>query len=194
MSDVFVLKKLNFDLQDVKLEVQSQAHQLNWLDNQSSGHNYKSENDGRYHTGNHGTKWCQISLSVQLINKIESATTCAVYRDVFYLWDYGSKVKNLPIHIDTAEINKNKVVAACIPLVGRFHIKFYSDFAKTKAVGDCIYGPGDLILLNNRKYYHEGTVLDETRLGLHFFLDFENEAPGSHLEELLLTNQIVKRK
>lgn len=194
MSDVFVLKKLNFDWQELNLEVQSQAHQLKWLDNQSSGHEFKSENDGRYHTGNHGTKWCHISLSAQLIDKIETAAMCPVYRDVFYLWDYGRQVKNLPIHIDTAEINKNKIVAACIPLVGRFHIQFYSDFAKTQAVGDCVYGPGDLILLNNRKYYHEGTVLDETRLGLHFFLDFEKDTPNSHLEDLLLANQLVKRK
>lgn len=194
MSDAFVLKKLNFDLLEIEAEIQTQADQLNWLDNQSSGHDYKTANDGRYHTGNHGTKWCEISLSAKLINKLESSATCTVHRDVFYLWDYGSKVKSLPIHIDTAEINKNKVVAVCIPLVGRFHIYFYSDFAKTKPVGDCIYGPGDLILLNNRKYYHEGTVLDETRLALHFFLDFENDTPNANLKELLLINQLVKRK
>lgn len=194
MSDAFILKKISFTLSELLDELNAQQGNLKWLDNQESGKNHQFANNGRYHTGKHGTKWCYFTVSVKMVEKIERDVGCRIFREVFYLWDYGQNVKVLPIHIDTAEINQGKAIAACIPLKGRFHIKFYSDFAKTRPIDECIYGPGDLILINNRKYFHEGIVIDETRLGLHFFLDFENFDPNETLEDLVYRNQIIKYK
>jgi hypothetical protein len=105
------------------------------------------------------------------------------------MWDYQDK-KTLPLHLYSAEINCGKAIAGCIPLVGRFKLSMYRDLSKSGPVGECIYGPGELILINNRKYYHEGEVLDETRLGIHFFLDVENVEEGMSLREVIRQNAL----
>ena len=82
--------------------------------------------------------------------------------------------KSLPLHLDGSDQNCGKAIACCVPLIGRFRLRTYMDLEMRTPVDECIYGPGELVLINNRKYYHDGLVLDDTRLAIHCFLDFEN--------------------
>ena len=189
MADGYLKKKLCFDLQEVIDEIDGQASALRWRENQVSGVEYAKYNDGRFHNGKHGTRWCELSLSSGLIAKIEDTVGCRVFRDVFYLWDYLD-VKSLPLHIDTAEINSGKVVACCIPVIGEFKLSLFRDVAGADLVGECIYGPGEVVLIHNRKFFHSGQVLGHTRLGVHFFLDFQVDDFDESLAELLKKNAL----
>lgn len=189
MVEGFLKKKLLFDLQEVIKEIEGQRPGLEWRANQVSGVEYAGFNDGRYHNGRHGTRWCEIRLSAALIDKIEHTIGCRVFKDVFYLWDY-LEIKSLPIHIDTAEINSGKLVAGCLPVVGEFKLSLFRDIGGTALVGECVYGPGEVILIHNRKFYHSGQVLGHTRLGVHFFLDFEAGDVDENLEVLLKKNAL----
>lgn len=191
MSDLFQKKKLSFDIDEIKREVEDQRGALIWNKNEVSGPEFLNKNDRRYRDGSHGTTWCYVKLTDALIGKIEDTIGCPVHREVFYLWDYGSR-KNLPMHIDEAENNCGKVIACVLPLVGRFCLRMYRESDPSTRLGECVYGPGELILINNRKYFHDGLVLDETRLAIHFFLAFEKFLPESSLSEMLAQNSICR--
>jgi len=170
VTEAFTLKKLGFPLGEIKKQVELAWPSLNWQKNQVSGEEHRQNNDGRYHNGGHGTLWCYIGLPASVLTGIEKTIGAPIYRERVALWDYKD-VKTLPLHIDTEEINFGKRFSAVLPITGRFKLSFYEDIEKKKPAGECTYGPGELVIINNCRYFHEGIVLDETRLGLHFFLD-----------------------
>ena len=171
MSDWFIKKEITFDINEVVEFVKT--IEPNWQKTNERGHN---------------TRFAQISLPMDLISKIETSVGFKIKRDTFFLWDYQDR-KDLPLHIDSPEENLFKAVACVLPLIGRFVNIMWNEEERKQCLGICEYGPGDTLILNNRKYYHEGFVLDNTRLSLHFYSDFEDYDPTITLEEMIENNR-----
>lgn len=167
MSDWFIKKDLVFDVNEVISFFKS--IELNWQKTNERGHN---------------TKFAQIDLPDHIIDKIEESAGFKIKRDTFYLWDYNIR-KDLPLHIDSPEENLFKAVACILPLYGRFVNIIWKEKERNNCLGVCEYGPGEVLILNNRKYYHEGFVLDDTRISLHFYSNSENFDPSIPLEEMI---------
>lgn len=171
MSDWFIKKKLVFDVDEVISFVNS--IEPRWQKTNERGHN---------------TRFASIELPTELINKIETSAGFKIKRDTFFLWDYQNR-KDLPLHLDSPEENLFKAVACVLPVVGRFVNIMWNEEERKNCLGVCEYGPGDLLILNNRKYFHEGFVLEDTRLSLHFYSDFEDYDPTITLEEMIEKNK-----
>ena len=154
MGDWWIVKH-NFDFNLIQNEFKNQN--VEWLDNIGTGHN---------------TKWCRVLLSQPTIDYIEKIIGVHIDTSELYVWDYGTK-KELPIHIDTAEWNVGNWIAIVIPFIGNFHLEAF-DETKTNKLDELDYGPGDVLILNNRKYPHQGHVLDETRVAFHCYLKTPN--------------------
>jgi hypothetical protein len=169
MPDWFIKTLLKFDLSELSSYIQTQN--LEWVK-----------------TDPHQTKFCNVNLPIEMILKIESSVGFKIKRDTFFLWDYQDR-KDLPLHIDPPEKNLFKAVACVLPLVGRFVNIMWNEKERKQCLGVCEYGPGDLLILNNRKYYHEGFVLDDTQLSLHFYSEFEDFDPLITLEEMIEKNK-----
>jgi len=167
MSDWFIKNKITFNIDTVKSYIDD--IDLDWQGTNDHGHN---------------TRFAEIDIPQDIINEIEKSVNFKIKRDTFYLWDYIER-KDLPLHLDSPEENLNKAVACVLPVVGRFVNVMWNEKERKKCLGVCLYGPGDVLILNNRKYYHEGFVLDNTRLSLHFYSDFENFNPNITLEEMI---------
>jgi hypothetical protein len=168
LKDWFLKQKLNFDLDLLKSEVMPKIEHAEW-------------SDARYNQAP-GTKWCLLSLTGPLVTQIEESIAFPVYPD-FYIWNYG-EVKELLIHKDGNDPGDSRSIVGCIPLIGDFECQVYSEHDHTQPMDACRYGPGDVLILNNTKYHHGGRVLSETRLSLHFYLDFFN-TEGLSLPDIL---------
>ena len=129
-----------------------------------------------------GTSWCKIKLPKSITEKLELSINCPVYPD-YYIWKY-SETKTLLIHKDNNSPGDGRTIAGCVPLVGNFENRIYTDDGLETVLDRCVYGPGDVLLLNNTKYFHGGTALDDSRISLHFYLNFFNDENRS-LGELL---------
>lgn len=171
MSDWFIKKTITFDVNELVSFIQS--IEPPWQKTNERGHN---------------TRFAKIDLPTDLINKIEESVGFKIKRDTFFLWDYQTR-KDLPLHIDSPEENLFKAIACVLPVVGRFVNIMWNEEERKHCLGVCEYGPGEVIILNNRKYFHEGFVLEDTRLSLHFYSDFEDFDPSITLEEMIEKNK-----
>lgn len=171
MSDWFIKKEIVFDINEVVAFINQ--IDIPWQKTNERGHN---------------TRFAQIALPDNLIDKIEASVGFKIKRDTFYLWDYQTR-KDLPLHIDSPEENLFKAIACVLPIVGRFVNIMWNEEERKNCLGVCEYGPGDVLILNNRKYFHEGFVLEHTRLSLHFYSDFEDFDPAITLEEMIEKNR-----
>ncbi|GEM_PF-2687609 len=172
MAHWFYKIQLEEKLELISSEIESQKSSLIWHENIESGQHYAGLMDGRHHNGQHGTQWCELQLSEDSVSILEKKVGHPIFKSLFYLWNYGS-VKELPIHIDRPEINYGNAISGILPLEGTFDLKVYENIDDKKPVDSCIYGPGDIVLLNNLDYYHKGEVLSGQKVGLHFFLDLK---------------------
>jgi|TARA_B110000503_G_scaffold68729_1_gene107343 hypothetical protein len=163
MSDWWIVKN-NFDYNIIKKEFESQD--IEWLDNIGT---------------NHGTKWCRISLFQDTIKYIEKFIGVSIVTSEMYVWDYGTR-KDLPMHIDTHDWNSGNWIAVAIPFIGVFHLEAF-DQSRTEKLDEVDYGPGDVLILNNRKYPHQGHVINETRVAFHCYLKTPNYDIRKTLEE-----------
>ncbi len=171
MSDWFIKKELTFDLTEISNYLET--CEISWMGTNEHGHN---------------TRYANVELPLSIINKIEDTVGFKIKRDTFYVWDYMDR-KDLPLHLDPPEENLFKAIACVIPLFGRFVNIMWNEQERKTCLGVCEYGPGTALILNNRKYYHEGFVLEKTRLSLHFFSDFEDFDPNITLEEMIEKNR-----
>jgi hypothetical protein len=171
MSDWFIKKEIKFNISEAEIFVN--AIDIPWQKTNERGHN---------------TRFAKIDLPAELVDKIEISAGFKIKRDTFFLWDYQTR-KDLPLHIDSPEENLFKAVACIIPIIGRFVNIMWNEEERKNCLGICEYGPGDMLILNNRKYFHEGFVLEDTRLSLHFYSDFENFDPTITLEEMIEKNR-----
>lgn len=169
MSDWWIVKN-NFDYSKIKNDFNNQN--IEWLDNIGTGH---------------GTKWCHVKLSNDTVSEIEKSIGTPIDTSQMYVWDYGKK-KELPLHIDTDEWNVGNWIAVVIPFVGNFHLEAFDQSSTTK-LDEVDYGPGDILILNNRKYPHQGHVIDETRIAFHTYL----KTPNYVIEETLSKNMELHR-
>lgn len=135
-----------------------------------------------------GSAWCLLSLSKKLTENLEAAVHFKIYPD-FYIWNYRD-VKDLKIHRDNNAPGAARHIAGVIPLVGDFEAQVYDELDLRTPMDTCRYGPGDILFLNNTKYYHGGRVLSPTRISLHFYFDFFN-TDNESLEALLQKNKRV---
>lgn len=119
-----------------------------------------------------GTDWCLLALPEDLRQKIADHSGFPIFPD-FYVWNYR-KEKRLLVHKDGNDPGEFRNIVGVIPLIGDFICEVYSEEDHTSPFDQIQYGPGDLLILNNTKYFHGGRVLSETRLSLHFYLDFHN--------------------
>lgn len=174
------------DFEEIRSHVLKHWDKIEWRKNQVSGKEYDGIDGGRYHKGEHGTLWAIIdSLPVRFIEKIEESIGAKIFRNMLYLWDFGS-VKTLPLHIDSRELNNGKSVAGLVPLEGKFKIQFNTNLEDEVPAAYTIYKPGEVLLLNNLNYYHGGEVQEGRKLTLHFFLDTEDEVgPDTDLKTFL---------
>lgn len=163
MSDWWIVRN-NFDYTVIQKEFLSQD--IEWLDNIGT---------------NHGTKWCRISLSQKTIEYIETFIGVPIVTSEMYVWDYGTR-KDLPMHIDTHDWNSGNWIAVAIPFVGDFHLEAF-DYSREKKLDEVDYGPGNVLILNNRKYPHQGHVINETRVAFHCYLKTPNYDIDKTLEE-----------
>jgi|TARA_B110000908_G_C10235547_1_gene443095 hypothetical protein len=163
MNDWWTVKH-NFDYSVIQDEFNNQN--IEWLDNDGTGHE---------------TKWCRISLSQNTINYIQKSIGVKICTSELYVWNYGTK-KELPLHIDTHEWNVGNWIAVVIPFSGNFYLEAF-DKSRTKKLDEVVYGPGDILILNNRKYPHQGHVLDDTRIAFHCYLHTPNYVIDKTLEE-----------
>jgi len=134
-----------------------------------------------------GSFWCHLIIDKELKLKIEELINYRVYPD-FYIWNYKN-IKKLKVHRDTNDRGHSREVSGILPLIGDFKTEVYHEDDLTSPIDNCVYGPGEVLFLNNTRYYHGGDVLSETRLSLHFYLDFFNEG-NKTLEQLLNLNRI----
>lgn len=176
MSDCLIKKSLSFSHSELMDEINAQKESLNWLPTYA-------------HYG-HNTIFATVTLSSGLIKKIEQSCGFNIFKGAIYIWDYGTK-KDVPLHKEIPSETHNKTLSCVIPLVGRFVTTIWSDLNRTNRLEACEYGPGDIVILNNRKYHHEGHVLDETRLSLHMYSDFELYDESIHLDDLIRMHPIA---
>jgi hypothetical protein len=176
MSDYLIKKPLLFSHSELMAEVNAQQASLNW---QTTYANY-----------GHNTRFADITLSLDMIKKIENTCGFNIFKGAMYIWDYGIR-KDVPTHKETPYDTQNKALSCIIPLVGRAVHIMWPDVIRTKCLEVCENGPGDLVILNSRRYAHESFVLDETRLSLHFFPDFELGNDTVLLEDLINMHPLV---
>ena len=170
MSDWWIIKN-NFDYNQIKDEFENQD--IQWLDNIGTGH---------------GTKWCHVKLNDKTITAIETAIGTPIDRTQMYVWNYGTK-KDLPLHIDTDEWNVGNWIAVVIPFTGNFHLEAFDETRNIK-LDEVDYGPGDILILNNRKYPHQGYVLDDTRIAFHCYLHTPNYNINKTLQENMMVDKL----
>ena len=177
MSDCLIKKPLSFNHSELMDEINAQKASLDWR-----------ITDTRY---GHNTTFAAVTLSPELIKKIEQSCGFNIFKGAIYIWDYGTR-KDVPIHKEQVDETHYKALPCVIPLVGRFVTVMWTDVQRTKCVEVCDYGPGDLVIMNSRKYAHDGYVLDETRLSLHFYSDFEFYDKEVQLEDLINMHPLVE--
>lgn len=177
MSDCLIKKPLSFSHSELMNEINAQWDSLQWRTTYA-------------HYG-HNTRFTDAVLSPELIKKIEQACGFNIFKGAMYIWDYGTR-KDVPIHKELATETHNKSLSCVIPLIGRSVNVIWTDVHRTRCLEVCDYGPGDLVILNSRKYAYDSYVLDETRLSLHFFPDFELYDESIQLDDLIKMHPIVE--
>lgn len=120
------------------------------------------------------TEYCQIDLySIPVVRSVlESSVGGKVYNTATIV-DFHH-VTGLREHIDDIQkINHGFQFVCIVPLYGR-SIEYIYEGREESVLSSVEFGPGDILVLNNTKYYHSMTTLDDTRITLMMWIEDAN--------------------